>query len=278
MKKIFAYITTLTSLSAMFSCGQEHEYFKGLTAPADSSAVQVKFIHAASDTVGVNLFVDNVKITGNPASVITTVGAANAGQIHVGSIAYQSVFPVTNYSSIASSGVFSVVVPDAYTNTTTYPNKTLATLSAPSLTSGAYTVAFVGVSKSYELVTLPDNLSAAPIDGNAYIRFANFIAGTTLTLKAIPPADPAPAPAPTEITLLSNVAYKSSSDFIVLPKVGTYTNIKIYDATTNALIATLANTSSFTTFLNNKAYTVFARGQMGKTGAIAPGISRATNR
>jgi len=277
MKKIFAYITIQVAVSAMFSCGQEQEYFKGLTAPPDPSAVQVKFIHAASDTVGVNLFVDNVKITGNPASVITTVGAPNQGQINVGTVVYQSVFPVTDYSSIATSGVFSVVVPDAYTNTITYPNKTLATLSAPSLT-GAYTVAFVGLSKSYELVALPDNLSAAPIDGNAYIRFANFIAGSTLTLKAIPPADPAPAPAPTEITLLSNVAYKSSSDFIVLPKVGTYSNIKIYDATTNALVATLANTSSFATFLNNKAYTVFARGQMGKTGSIAPGISRATNR
>lgn len=279
MKKFSVHIAMLTSMATILSCGQEHEYFKGLTTPSNSSGVQIKFIHAASDTVGVNLFVDDVKITGNSATVITTVGAPNEGQINIGSVAYQNGFPVTDYMSMDNSGTFSVVVPDVYTNTTTTSGKKLSTLSAPSL-NGANTVAFVGVTGSYALVALPDNLANAPIDGNTYIRFANFIhnSANPITLRAIPPADPAPAPAPTEITLVPSIAYKAVSDFIALPKVGTYTNIKIYDAVTNTLIATLPNTSAFTSFINNKAYTIFARGQIGKTGTPAPGISRVTNR
>lgn len=279
MKKVFVYVAILTSLGAVLSCGQEHEYFKGLTSNVSAGSVQVKFIHAASDTVGVNLFADNFKITGNAATVITTSGAPNEGQINVGTVTFQNAFPVTNYTAIPNGGVFTAVVPDTYTATVKYAAKTLATVNAPSL-SGNYTFAFVGVTKAYELVYVPDDLSAAPIDGNAYVRFANFIPNNAnpITIKATPPADPSPAPAPTPITLASSIAYKSVSNFIALPKVGTYTNISIYDAVTNTLITTLASTSAFNSFTNNKAYTIFARGQMGKSGTPAPGISRVTNR
>lgn|GEM_PF-4705944 len=279
MKNNRVNMLILVASLLVFSCGQEQEYFKGLIPPVDPNNIQIKFIHAASDTVGVNLFLDNKKITGNASSTITTSASANGSEVNVGTVAYQGAFPVTNYCAIPNSGTFSIVVPDIYSATIKYPTKTLSSLNASTfLAASYYTVAFVGVTQAYETIYFLDDLSTTPIDGNTYIRFANFIhnSNNKITLKAIPPADPAPAPAPTEVTLLSNVPYKSVTGFIALPKTGTYTNVKIYDAVTNTLIATMpAANSSFT---NNKVYTIMAVGQIGGTATKAPAVSRMINR
>ena len=254
------------------SCGDEHQFLPQITTAHGANA-KLKFIHAASDTVGVNLFFDGTKITGNLPSTISTIGAVNFGKVNIGTVTFQNVFPVTNYTALeSSSGTFTVVFPETYNATTTFNTKTLSTVESPAFNAEKYyTAAFIGVSPSYETVFFEDDLSTTPLDGKAYIRFANFIPNSVdnLTLVATPPGG-------TPITLFPNVAYKGMTAFIALPVTGLYTNVQILNANTNAVIATLISTSS--TFVNNKVYTVFARGRIGVAGTPAPGLSRIFNR
>jgi hypothetical protein len=267
---IFKLIVTASIM--LTSCGDEQQFFPDITNEYRTNA-QIKFIHAASDTVGVNLFLDGTKITGNLPSTITTFGSVNLGKVNIGTVTFQNAYPVTDYTSApGTSGTFTVVFPESYNATTTFPTKTLSTVASPTLNASSYyTAAFVGVSPSYETVIYQDDLSQAPLNGSAYIRFANFIPNYTdnLSLVATPPGG-------TPITLFPNVAYKGMTEFIALPVTGAYTNVQIVDATTSAVVATLAAGSS--SFVNNKVYTVFARGRVGGAGTAVPGVSRMTNR
>jgi hypothetical protein len=263
----------LAASTILVSCGDEQQYFPAL-GKADEGSTRLKFIHAASDTVGLNLFLDGNKITGNAPSTITTTGAVN-----MGTVKYDASFPVTDYVSVDNtSGGIELIVPEVYAAADTFPTKTLSTTDASLTASKSYTVALVGITGAYETVVYEDDLSVAPIDGKAYIRFAGFIDnladGDELTLRATPPAtteDPAPVP----VVLFQDVTYKEMTGFIALPRTGKYTNVQLVNETTAAVIYTLPATSSFVTFLGNKAYTMYARGRIG--GAV-PALSRMTNR
>jgi hypothetical protein len=260
------------ALLLMQACGDEHQFSPIISSEFQSNA-KIKFIHAASDTVGVNLFLDGVKITGNLPSTITTAGSVNFGKVNIGTVAFQSAFPVTNYTnSPGSSGTFSVVFPETYNTTTTFLTKTMSTAASPALDEASYyTVAFIGNSPAYETVTYADDLSQAPLDGKAYIRFANFLLNypNNLSLVGTPPGG-------TPTTLIPNIAYKEMSGFIALPVVGLYTNVQIVNTSTLAVVATLVAGSS--TFVDNKVYTIFARGKNAGAGGQAPGVTRITNR
>lgn len=264
---------------ALQACGDEHVFLPGIeNAPGETA--KLKFVHAASDTVGVNLFLDDLKITGSGPSTITTFGSVNIGKVNLGTITFQNAFPVTNYTSVdRSSGTFNVIFPLSYNATTTFNQKTMSSLQAAALDPDTYyTVAFVGVYPTYETVLYEDDLSQAPIDGKAYVRFANFIHNSTdkLTIRATPPAT-AEDPNPIPVTLFSAVEYKGMTPFIALPRTGTYTNVQILNASTNAVITTLAAANS--NFQNNKVYTVFARGRIGgAVGNAVPGLTRIINR
>lgn len=257
------------------ACGDEHVFLTKI-GPASASGPKIKFIHAASDTVGMNLFLDDLKITGNTPNTITTVGSPNYLKVNVGVITLGNAFPVTNYRSVENtSGTFSVVFPETYTALTTYNTKIMSTTAAPSMdASSFYTVAFTGVYPNYETVVYEDDLSQAPLNGKSYIRFANFVSNsTTLAFRMTPPAtteDPAPA----SVTFFPTVSYKDMSTFVELPRTGAYTAITVVNNATGTTYATLANTS----FVDNKVYTIFARGRVGGAGTSAPAVSRVINR
>jgi hypothetical protein len=267
-------IVRLTFVLALLmqACGDEHQFSPSISNEFDSNA-KIKFIHAASDTVGVNLFLDGVKITGNLPSTITTAGSVNFGKVNIGTVAFQSAFPVTNYtSSPGTAGNFSVVFPESYNTTTTFLTKTLSTVASPGLSeSSYYTAVFLGISPAYETVIYSDDLSQAPLDGKSYIRFGNFLYNYAdpLNLVGTPPGG-------TPVVLVPNIAYKGMSSFVALPVTGLYTNVQIVNANTAAVVATLVAGSS--TFVDNKVYTIFARGRGGAVGTPAPGVTRVTNR
>lgn len=264
----------LAASAIMVSCGDEQQYFPA-QGKADVASVRIKFVHAAPDATGLNLFLGDQKITGNAPSTVTATGAVN-----MGTVKYDASFPVTDYVSVSNpAGSLSAIVPEVYLVSDTTASLTLSTLDASLSASSWYTVALVGITGAYETVVYNDDLSVAPIDGNAYIRFAGFIDNLAdeLTLRATPPAtteDPAPVP----VVLFQDVSYKEMTGFIALPRTGKYTNVQIVNETTAAVIYTLPSTSSFVTFLGNKAYTFYARGRIGGAGVAVPALSRMTNR
>lgn len=270
------HITKLMILVAMllFSCGEDHNFTPALK-PIDNSAVAyVKFVHAASDTTGVNYFIGDTKITGNAPTTV-----AGTTLVNIGTVTYSNAYPVSDYTTISpGSGTTKIIVPEVFSATATYPTKTLSTSTINATGGVSYTVAFVGFTKNYETVVLTDDLNTTPIDGKAYIRFANFIQNApVLSLRATPPNNPdGSTNAP--VILASNIGYKSASGFVALPFTGTYTNVQIINtATTPAtVVATVA--ANLSSFADNKVYTVFARGQIGLTGNRAPAGSRMIHR
>lgn len=270
------YITILIAAASfiVISCGDEHQYFPARQL-ADAAATKIKFIHAASDTVGLNLFLDGQKLTGAAPSTIASTGAVNTGTIK-----FDASFPITDYVGVTgASGGLSVIVPETYSATDTFEVKILSELDASLTSATSYTVALVGVTTAYETVVYEDDLSITPMDDKAYIRFAGFIDNLAdpLTLQGTPPVtteDPTPVP----VKLAEHINYKDMSTFIALPRVGKYTNVQLINETTAAVVYTLPAASALTTFVNNKVYTYYAKGRIGGAGAAAPGIGRAINR
>lgn len=271
--KIFKLIMSASII--LVSCGDEHQFYPKVGV-ADEGSVRLRFIHAASDTVGMSLYLNDLKVSGGAQSALSN------GTINVGRINFGGDFPVTGYTSLENgSGNLSVVFPETYALVSsapvTYNKKTMSTVNA-SLTAGSWsTVAFLGVSLAYETVVYPDDLTAAPIDGKAYIRFAGFIHNLAdeLTLRATPPPtaeDPTPAP----IILFQDVSYKEMTGFIALPRTGTYTSVQIVNETTALVVATAS--AGLSSFSGNKAYTLFAQGRIGGAGGAVPAIGRMANR
>jgi hypothetical protein len=187
---------------------------------------------------------------------------------------------VTGYTALTDvTGNLSVVFPETYaivsTLPVTYAKKTMSTSSTELDPSGWYTVAFVGVSPSYETVVYEDDLSLTPLNGKAYIRFANFIhnmGADELTLRATPPGSTTP------LDLITDISFKEMSGFIELPVTGQYSDVRIVNETTGVVLFTVATTSGIRTFTDNKVYTVFAQGRIGGAGTAGPGIGRMVNR
>lgn len=269
------YKLIMAASIVLVSCGDEQQLYPNVSV-ADEGSVRLRFLHAASDTVGVNLFMNDLKISAGAQSILST------GTVNVGRINFGGDFPVTGYASIEpASGNLSVVFPETYAIVSsapvTYLKKTMSTANA-SLAAGSWnTVAFLGVSPTYETVVFSDDLTAAPIDGKAYVRFAGFIHNLAdeLTLRGTPPVTPTD-PAPTPVILFQDVSYKEMTGFIALPRTGIYTSVQIVNETTGLVVATAS--AALSTFASNKAYTLFAQGRVGGPGTTAPGIGRMANR
>jgi hypothetical protein len=278
MKTKYFYIPAFLLL--ILACGDEH-VFDPLVDQASTTPAKFKFVHAATDTVGVNLFASGTKLTGNSSTTITTYGSVNIGKVNIGTVTVTNSFPVTGYGSLdGGTASLSAVVPEAFTATLSYPTKTIVAKEGVFSASQFHTVALLGISPAYDLVVYDDDMTQAPLDGNIYIRFANFIDNLADPVKVVvtPPAtteDPAPVP----ITLFQGVLYKGMTDFAALPRRGTYKNLQIINETTSAVVYTLTPaTSTFYTYVDNKVYTIFAKGRIGGAGAAAPGLGRMINR
>ena len=268
-KKFIAASFLSAMILLVWSCGDEKEFFTDISP---SSGTKIKFIHAASDAAGVNFFVDGVKVSAAGTSIVPATQAVN-----IGSIAYQGTFPGTNYVTLPGTSLVEMIVPTLYKADDTIASQTILSKEIITTSEANYTIAFVGITGAFDAILIEDDLSVAPTNEKAFVKFANFIHNSTdkLTLKATPPVT-TDNPTPTPIILAQNVGYTEASSFIELPVTGLYTNVRIHNAVTDAVVATLVAGSS--TFTGNNVYTIFARGQIGGTGTKVPGVTRVIDR
>ena len=234
----------------LLSCRDEQIFFQDVVP---TEGARLKFVHSASDASGVHFYVNDSRITSGAAS-----GTA---------LNYSISFPGTNYSALTPG---SLAVKIAVPATATVAETVLVTSTISTENNNYYTVALAGISGSYEAILLNDDVSAIAYDGKAYVRFVNLIHNSTNKVNVIAKLGTA-AP----VTIAQNVPYKQFITFTGMDP-GDYTITLVDAVNTSTVLATASATVRNIT--GNKVYTLFARGQIGKTGALVPVLDRMVNR
>ena len=236
----------------MLACGDTANY---LNSVAPATGARVKFYHVASDLGGIDIYLNEQKISG----VNTVAGATPT------SITYGSTFPNQDYAMVTpGTAKMNIILPASTTATST------TTLSSSDLTTQAdtyYSVFLYGISPNYSILTLTDNLTPADAS-KAYIRLLNFVsgaeAGATYDLVvngAVVSTGIAPS--------------KNSATFVAIPAIGYATTaIPVQIRPTGATTVTAATTLQP---YAGRSYTFVVRGVVGGTGTKAITLSPGTN-
>ena len=229
--KIWFGILFFLPLWMMVSCGDEHQYFPSL---GSATGAKLKFFHGASDTVAVNFLVNGTLVS--PA----------------GGNAYASYFPVTGYTTYTPGDLNIKAEVPATDTTVAIP---MATVALNGQNDQNKTIAFTGVTGSYEMFSIDDNISTIPFDGKAYVRLVNFIQDSPngISLEMTNAAGTS--------VVATNVVYKGASTFVPVEP-GTYSSIKILNAVGGGNLSSAA--SSRRTLIGNKIYTYYGRGLFAK--------------
>lgn len=211
-KILFGCILILT-VWGMNACGEEQTYFRDLTESSETAA-RLKFIHAASD-------VDAVVVTIDGEAVSSAEG-----------VSYPEEFPQTGYS-VVDPGTRTIAF-------TTVDGVELSSKSVDLSESEYMTVFLSGEVGTYEIVTLED--VQQEYDGATYIRFANMLDNfdNNVTFKVTTSED-------ITSVLLQNYEFKQGIATFTLMEAGSYSEIAIYDATMDTLMAN-ASSSTLTAY------------------------------
>ena len=124
-----------------------------------------------------------------------------------------------------------------------------------------YTVAAAGTAAAPVAVVINDDLSI-PDASKAYIRIINLVSNGPGVDLAIGTAAP----------LVSNVAYKSASDFVAVAPANSSAPLIVQVRSTGTTTLLGAAITNFTALAGRK-YTILVRGLVGKTGAQAPTVN-----
>ena len=239
--KIFNILFFISFICLGFiSCNEEHDFLSTVT-PVSGSA-KLKVIHAAPDTTGVTLKIDN-----NIVSGVNTILSATVTNPAV--VTFGSFFPLAEYFTV-SPGNKKLTVGFA-----TPDPKVTADLSADlNLAANKfYTAYLVGVKPNYSVILGEDVLPPTEAK-KTFVKFVNTVSNT---------------PANGYEFLVNNVVVdtkttitKGQDVFIPLDQDGTarYTIVVREKGTTTAL-STLSNQN----FVRGRVYTVLARGIHGST-------------
>ena len=231
----YKLIILLISVLSLQSCGDEYDFLNSVK-PVEGSA-KLKIIHAAPDTSGIVIKIDNQIVSGVNTILSTTV--LNPGVINFGSF-----FPLSEYFTVATGNKkMTVGFATADPKVTVDLNSDL-TLAANKF----YSAYIVGTKPTYTVIYGEDDLTA--FDPNkTHIRFVNTVSNT---------------PAEGYEILVNNVVTDTkvklttgTDAFIPFDQDGNvrFTIIARQKGTTVAL-STLSNLN----FLRGKKYTVLVRG------------------
>jgi hypothetical protein len=234
-----------------------------LTVPSTPTpaGARIKLVHAAPDAPGVNLFVNNQKIS---AGLPTGASSTSAGTGTPTPIVFGGTFPgsTANYA-VVTSGQVSVSLTAPATTTAT----SATTVYVQSLTlddQKFYSLLLSGTGPQPEVQLLNDDFSTATDPNKYYVRFINLIPGATAYDLLLSDGT----------KLVTNVGYKTVSPFIGVDiKNNASFLFRVAGTTTNV---TTANT--FTGSTSGRVLTIVAQGVVGKTGTLAPKLSLYVNR
>ncbi len=253
MKKIQIFSFLLASIIFLGACD------KISISERDSpvTGAKLKFIAASPNAPQMNFFLNNAKVSAvNSSTTNVEQGFGFGGN-----------FPSLEYTTVTpGSGTLSIAVPPA---STLDPNAVLFTGPVSFEDNKFYTIAAVDAydvaNKKVNTIVINDVLPAQDTS-KAFVRFINLIPNSpAVTIVTTANNNP----------VVSNVAYKSSTDFVVAPNPGISTGLTIKDAATGV---NLSGNFSFT-FNKGRVYTIFTRGLIGTTtGANIPGITLYVNR
>lgn len=256
--RYFSFLLLVVTTLLGWSCERN---VLSLPATPTPAGARLKLVHAAPDAPGLDLFVNNQKISaGLPTGAIST----SAGTGSPAPIAFGSTFPglSANYA-VVTAGQVSVSLTAPATTTAS----SATTVYAQSLTlddTKYYSLLVVGTGRQPEVQLLPDDFSAATDPGKFYVRFINLIPGSPAYDLALSDGT----------KLVTNAGYKTVSPFVGVDSKNNASFVfRIAGATTNVTTA-----YTFTGSTAGRVLTVFAQGIPGKTGVQAPKLNAYVNR
>ncbi len=236
--------------SLLVSCGDEHDPLRNIT-PAQGA--RIKFIHASPDAPEVDIYVNDVKVSG-----VLTIPPATPGVL-----TYPGLFPGSEYVTVAP-GTASVkaVLPQT--------GATALAAELPLQDGQYYSVFAVDSAKKLSVLVLEDYVDGSLADSKSYLRFVHLIpngaetdlafsAGTTFTASGAQ-------------TLFTTIGFKGVANYTAIEP-GTY-SFQLRNAGTITGLTTLASQ----TFEANRTYTLYARGFVGGTATKAPALTRYINK
>lgn len=240
MKIKYNVIILLLSVLSFQSCGDEYDYLNSVK-PVEGSA-KLKIIHAAPDTSGIVIKIDNLLISGVNTVLSTTV-------LNPSVVTFGSFFPLSEYFTVAT-GSKKMTVGFA----TSDPKVTVDFTSDINLAANKFYSAYiVGTKPTYSVIYGEDDLTAFD-PSKTHIRFVNAVSNT--------PAEGYEILVNTVLTDTKAKITNGTDAFIPFDQDGTkrFTIVVRQKGTTVAL-STLTNLN----FLRGKKYTVLVRGIHGST-------------
>ncbi len=233
-------IAGLFSIIALVSC--EKNAVQEL--PTVSLGAQVKFFNFSPSSPSVNFFANTAKISGT----LTATGIVSTNGVN-----YGSVFPASNYASIAAgSYAFKGQIPETATADANLAISNLQTTIAIGKKYSFYTSGiYNSTTKTTDAFIIEDVIPAADTS-SAYVRIVNTISNTGISgfdLKAVNTTTLA------TVVIADPIAYKSASAFVKVPN-GIYNLTAISANTSTSYTITRAAVS----FTKGFVYTISTKG------------------
>jgi hypothetical protein len=249
-------LTALLAVAFFSACSGAG--IRDISAPA--AGAQVKFFNFGVNAPGVNFYANDAKLT--------AITSATGAESTIGTI----------YGGVGNGGLYSQVVPGAYTLTgkiaaATDKDLVVASAASPLADGKFYSMYMSGfyntTAKTSESFLLEDVLPAQDFTV-AYVRFVNAIANSSpMTLYA------RNTTTSVEVAVGAAVAYKGGGAFVSLPN-GVYDlNARVTGSATNVIAR------AGVSFVAGRIYTIGARGDItvvSTTATNRPILDNTTNR
>jgi len=232
-KHILSIITLLFAMLSLISCGEQQDLFQNIL-PA--TGARVKFVHAAPDVPGIDIYVNDKKFSG----VNTSPPAAPT------LLTYGNSYPSTaEYASLAAGKAkVAVVIPSL--------NVTGITADLTVEEGKYYSVFAAGIAPNYTPLVLEDKLPAAS-GKTIFVRVINLIPNSTTADFTV-----------NGNVIASGVAFKNTDNTFYSVPIDAFTsgtiNVPFVVKVSGGLVPVTIAAVSQTLVIPGKVYTVIVRG------------------